>query len=123
MTVLSDADPGGEIRVRSNGDTWPARWMGVDSVRGETELDVELEIESIESIVEVFDLEIGGGIRVVDGKLTAYGKVSTVFDDGILVLQVDSGAVMIEPDLSSRVQEGQSIRVEPVSISLYPTGI
>ncbi|MFB8008946.1 hypothetical protein [Nocardia sp. NPDC056000] len=86
-------------------------------------MDVEMDIDSIDSIVGIDGVEGAGEVAVVEGRLTAWGIVSGVGDDGVFGLLIGSAMVLIESDLGVGVREGMVVRIEPEAISLYPTGI
>ncbi|MFF2556229.1 hypothetical protein ACFVUS_34825 [Nocardia sp. NPDC058058] len=123
VTALSDAEPGGEARFRVDGGPWPAIWMGSESICAGTQVHVEMDIDSIDSIVAIDGADAVSGIEVVDGRLTVRGTVSLVYQDGVFALQVGAGSVLIEPDPGFGVSKGMAICIEPESISLFPIGV
>ncbi|MFJ4657976.1 hypothetical protein ACIP5Y_42475 [Nocardia sp. NPDC088792] len=123
IIVLKGAVPGALTTVRSKSGEWTAVWMGDGNAEATSPYEVELEIDSIESWIDEADLGTFSGIKTYGGSTVVCGKISALYDDGMIALDLNPGTVMIEPDLSPRLQLGWHVCVVPASIEIFPTGI
>ena len=122
ITVLKEAAPGEQPTICSQSGEWFAIWCGKEPAEMGGEYEVELEIDVIDCWdCGAFDQGHRSGVFTSDGKVTVCGRVSMTFDDGVFVVDLAPGNVMIEQDdLSPAVKEGQHVCFEPNSVQLYP---
>ncbi|MGF6889490.1 hypothetical protein ABIA39_008954 [Nocardia sp. GAS34] len=125
VTVVEPAKPGGRTTVRSKTGEWPAIWRGAESAVRGRDYDVEIEIDEIESWCDDPSTDENvSGIHLSNDAVVACGKISVVYDDGIFVLDLDPGSLMVDQeDISSAAKVGQYICLEAASVSLFPSGI
>ncbi|MFI8972503.1 hypothetical protein ACIGO9_06415 [Nocardia asteroides] len=125
VTPLSNVatDETGLVRSRSGG--WPAVWKGTDPGHIGAQYDLEIDLGDCALDVTICDCDIeDAGIRIDGGRLTAQGKVSTIFDDGLLAVDLNPGTVLIEPvQPISNFLVGQMVAIFPERIEVFPTNI
>lgn len=126
VTVLNDAAPGERTVVRSGAGDWGAVWRGRRAAVGGQDYEVEVDVDEIGRWLDVAE---GGGVRVgifdsVGGAAVVCGRVSVVYDDGVLVIDLDSGSTMIElGEGMSPCRVGQYVSLEAGAISVFPVDI
>lgn len=122
ITVLKEAAPGEQTTVRSQSGEWFAIWRGREPAEKGREYDIELDIDEIDCWDSgASDQRRRSGVFMSDGKVTICGRVSMTYDDGVFVLDLAPGSVMVEQgDLSPAPREGQHVIFEPNSVQLFP---
>ncbi|MGW0326956.1 hypothetical protein [Nocardia sp. NPDC003183] len=125
VTLLTDMPTGTSGLVRSRSGDWPAVWAGRNPGVAGVQYDVEIELGDEVSEIHVYDSDAPEeGIYLKDGQLMVCCTVTTIFDDGIVALDLKSGNLLIEasnPLPTLRV--GQVACASPSEISLFPTDI
>lgn len=86
---------------------------------------MEIELGDELSEIHVYDSDAPiEGIYLKYGQLMVCGTVTTVFDDGIVALDLKPGRLLIEVSNSlPTIRVGQLACASPSEISLFPTGI
>lgn len=125
VTVVESAESGEKTIVRSGTGEWPATWCGTEPAVSGQDYDVEIEIDEIESWCDDSAAsERRSGIFHTNDSLVACGSVSVAYDDGVFVLNLEPGSIMVEPgDISRSVKQGQFVCFAPSSVSVFPEGI
>lgn len=109
---------------RSNGGEWTATWRGESGVDASACVDVEVEIPNPLSQWDVGRAGHGAaGIATSRGQVTVRGVVTATADDGVVVLDLSPGLVMVELAPARRPPEvGALIEFSTPAIELFPTG-
>ncbi|MFC9965047.1 hypothetical protein [Nocardia ignorata] len=125
VTLLTDMPTGKSGMVRSHGGEWPAVWVGTSPGVGGVQYDVEIEVDDEHSKIEVCGSNSPReGIYLKDEGLKVCGTVNTVYEDGIIALDLKPGNLLLEiQSQSSEMHVGQVVCVSPSVISIFPTGI
>ncbi|WP_446226561.1 hypothetical protein ACTWPB_20495 [Nocardia sp. IBHARD005] len=124
VTLLTDIPPGASGMVRSHSGDWPAVWAGRNPGVAGTQHDVEIELGDDVSEIHVYDSDAPKeGIYLKDGQLMVCGTVTTVFDDGIVALDLNPGNLLLEASNPlPTLRAGQVVCATPSEISVLPTG-
>ncbi|WP_446221952.1 hypothetical protein ACTWPB_19075 [Nocardia sp. IBHARD005] len=125
VTLLTDIPPGTSGMVRSHSGDWPAVWAGGNPGVAGVQHDVEIELGDEVSEIHVDDSDAPQeGIYLKDGQLMVCGTVTTVFDDGIVALDIKPGTLLLEASNPlPTLHVGQVVCASPSEISVFPTGI
>ncbi|WP_137876684.1 hypothetical protein [Rhodococcus sp. Q] len=125
VTVASRAlRAGDEIVVSSSdGGEWTATWRGESGVDVGACVDVEVEISNPLSRWDVGRAGHGAaGVATSRGQVTVRGVVTATADDGVVVLDLSPGLVMVELADARRPPEvGALIEFSTTTIELFPT--
>ncbi|MFE9789642.1 hypothetical protein ACFYO7_30125 [Nocardia salmonicida] len=125
VTPLTDMPTGTSGIVRSRSGEWPAVWAGTNPGVAGVQYDVELELAEEVSEIHVYDSDAPqAGIYLNDGQLTVCGTVTTIFDDGIVALDLKPGNLLLEASNPlPTLHVGQVACISPSEISVFPTDI
>ncbi|MFD6223300.1 hypothetical protein [Nocardia asteroides] len=124
VRLLKDLNPGASGPVASGQGEWPATWRGsTTGLRGEV-YDVEVDIGdqplAVHRGAEAVPAE---GVHLCDTRLVVCG-VLTLFDDGLIALDLKPGTVLVEPSGAvPSALSGTTVHVLPDHISIFPAGI
>ncbi|MFI7664132.1 hypothetical protein [Nocardia sp. NPDC049526] len=123
IKILEDANPGESTRGQFGTKTWPVIWKGKSTVQAGEDCDIELEIDGVESWLEVSqDAKYPNEISESEGEAIICGSISAVYDDDIFVLDIGIGMTMVESDSSApSISIGQRVCFMPTSVSVFPT--
>ncbi|MFD6396975.1 hypothetical protein [Nocardia sp. NPDC060249] len=125
VTLLTDMPTGTSGMVRSRSGDWTAVWAGRNLGVEGVEYDVEIELGDELSEIQIYDSDPPSeGIYLKNGQLMVCGLVTTVFDDGIVVLDLKPGNLLLEASRPRpTLHVGQIACASPSEISVFPTGI
>ncbi|MFC9472677.1 hypothetical protein ACFTS5_10815 [Nocardia sp. NPDC056952] len=125
VTLLSDMPTGTSGMVRSHSGDWPAVWAGRNPGVAGVQYDVEIELGDEVSEIHVYDSGAPTeGIYLKDGQLRVCGTVTTVFDDGIVALDLKPGSLLLEASNPLPTIHVDQVACASLSeISIFPTDI
>ncbi|MFG1774645.1 hypothetical protein ACGFIX_34130 [Nocardia salmonicida] len=125
VTLLTDMPTGASGMIRSRSGDWPAVWAGRNPGVAGVQHDVEIELGDEVSEIHVYDSNAPKeGIYMKNGLLMVCGTVTTVFDDGIVALDLKPGNLLLEASNPlATIRVGQVACASPSEISVFPTGI
>jgi hypothetical protein len=124
VAVKTGGIHGGRIEISSVRGDFEAIWMGDDPVASGLVLDVELELPDL--VVARYHTDPNDAISIesVSGPTSIVGEAVATTADGILVLDLHPGIVMVE--LANHHDVGSArdlVRVVGGCVLVYPTGI
>ncbi|MFD3744039.1 hypothetical protein [Nocardia sp. NPDC058633] len=125
ITLLTDMPTGTSGMVRSRSGDWPAVWAGRNPGVAGVQYDVEIELGDEFSESHVYDSNAPKeGIYLKNGQLIVCGTVTTIFDDGIVALDLKPGNLLLEASNPlPTVRVGQVVCASLSEISVFPTDI
>ncbi|MET9213396.1 MULTISPECIES: hypothetical protein [unclassified Nocardia] len=118
---LSDIATGGSGIFRSQNGDWRATWEGSSSGSQGVQYNVEVEIDEVLVAEMPVPNSSKFGVAARDGELEVCGTIATVFDDGVISLDLHPGLVLVETLNRGALSTGQAIRLRPGRIAIYPT--
>lgn len=107
----------------SNGGEWTATWRGESGIDAGACVDVEVEIPNPLLQWDLVRADHGAAeITTSQGHVTVRGVVTATADDGVVVLDLSPGLVMVELADARRPPEvGALIEFSTMTIELFPT--
>jgi hypothetical protein len=123
IRILTTANPGQTTLADSGTGSWPAVWRGESPAPSGHDYDVEVDFDAVQTWLPALN-EARPGIHLSDNDIVICAEVSAVDADGVAVLDLSPGIVLVElegsrPDLVV----GQRVRLVPTIVSLFPTGL
>lgn len=119
-TALNDADVTRPAIMDTEVGRLRGAWRGATAIAAGQSIDVELDLSRPRAFAE-FVINPPTGAR----PQLLRGVVGTVFDDGVLVLQVGSSAVQVEleGDVSGAEVVGMAVGLVADDLEFHPSGI